>query len=63
MSVVHYKYKYITRIIPADVYSSFEVQRSQIDLVCPFCFTVYRPPQMNNILLDEFAALLRGLVG
>ncbi len=49
-----FKQKFITRTISTGVYSSFEVQLLQIDLVRPvLCVNIYHTPHINNAFLNE----------
>lgn len=50
-----FKNSFHCRAIPTDPYKSFEVQLLLMDLVNPvLCVVVYRPPQPNNVFLNEF---------
>ncbi len=60
---VVFKNSFYGRIIPSEVYKSFEAQMSLMDLANPvLCVVIYRPPQFNNAFLSEFADFLGNVV-
>lgn len=51
------------KLLPVDVFTSFEVQLMKINQSCPvFCAVIYRPPKYNKDFIAEFSEFLSTLV-
>ena len=54
-----FKDSFKCRRLPADAYSSFELQLFVMELACPvLCAVVYRPPKYNKDFFQEFSEFL-----